>query len=96
MKFAHTVRHLGDVYVQLENWSGAEGCYAEALEIYRSHPAERELDFANALRAFAVLKDRTGRQDESLGLWEEAGRLYRAQGIQAGVEECDRHVPQSG
>jgi tetratricopeptide (TPR) repeat protein len=95
MKFAHTVRHLGDVYVEMRNWAGAESCYIEALEIYRSRPADRVLDFANALRAYAVLKDKTGTKDESSTLWAEAGRLYKAEGIQAGVEECDRHRSES-
>ena len=96
MKFAHTVRHLGDVYVELQNWSGAEACYTEALEIYRKQPATRVLDFANALRAYAVLKENTGKQQESRGLWTEAGILYTAEGIQAGIEECNRHTSQSG
>jgi tetratricopeptide (TPR) repeat protein len=92
MKFAHTVRHLGDVYVDVQNWDGAESCYVEALDIYRHQPAVRVLDFANAIRSYAVLKDKTGRQEESRSFWAEAGRLYLELGIQAGVEECDRHI----
>ena len=56
MKFAHTVRHLGDVYVELQNWPSAEPCFAEALTIYRSQPSSHVLDFANAIRGYAVLK----------------------------------------
>jgi tetratricopeptide (TPR) repeat protein len=92
IKFAHTVRHLGDVYVDVQNWEGAERCYVEALGIYRSQPAARVLDFANALRAYAVLKDKTGRENDSRSLWAEAGRLYKDVGIQAGIEECNRHT----
>lgn len=95
MRFAHTVRHLGDVYVEMKNWSGAESCYIEALEIYRGQPAARILDFANALRSYAVLKDKTGRAMESRQLWAEAGVLYKAEAIQAGVEECQRHTSPS-
>jgi tetratricopeptide (TPR) repeat protein len=95
MKFAHTVRHLGDVYVEMQNWPDAESCYIAALEIYRRQPAARVLDFANALRAYAVLKDKSGKRAESLALWAEAGSLYKAEGIQAGAEECDRHTSQS-
>jgi tetratricopeptide (TPR) repeat protein len=95
MTFAHTIRHLGDVYVDTRNWSGADVCYREALEIYRSQPSARVLDFANAIRAYAVLKDKTGKQDESRGLWAEAGLLYQAEGIQAGIEECARHTGQA-
>jgi len=92
MKFAHTVRHLGDVHVELRNWPSAEPCFVEALNIYRSQPSSHVLDFANAIRAYAVLKDRSGRPDESRELWAEAGRMYRALGILAGVEECNLHA----
>lgn len=92
MRFAHTVRHLGDVYVDLQNWVGAEESYIEALNIYRGQPATRVLDFANAIRSYAVLKDKTGRQEESRGLWAEAGRLYQELGVEAGIEECNRHT----
>jgi tetratricopeptide (TPR) repeat protein len=92
MKFAHTVRHLGDVYVELQNWPSAEPCFVEALNIYRSQPSSHVLDFANAIRAYAVLKDKSGKPDESRKLWAEAGRMYRELGISAGVEECNLHA----
>jgi len=94
LKFAHTIRHLGDVYVQLRDWSRAEPCFREALDIYRNQPESRRLDFANAIRGYAVLKDMSGKQDESRELWAEAGLLYEAEGIQAGVEECRRRTAQ--
>jgi tetratricopeptide (TPR) repeat protein len=95
MKFAHTVRHLGDVYVEMKNWASAESCYKEALDIYRGQPDGRILDFANALRSYAVLKEKTGRAMEARQLWAEAGALYEAEAVQAGVEECRRHTSQS-
>ncbi len=94
LKFAHTVRHLGDVYVELRDWPRANPCFVEALNIYRSQPSARVLDFANALRGFAVLKDKSGKKNESSELWAEAGRLYEAEGIEAGVEECRRRARQ--
>jgi tetratricopeptide (TPR) repeat protein len=95
LKFAHTVRHLGDVYVELRDWFRAERCFIEALKIYRSQPSSRVLDFANAIRSYAVLKDKSGKQNESGKLWAEAGRLYEAEGIQPGIEECHRRTSQS-
>jgi len=92
MRFAHTVRHLGDVYAELHNWSNAESCFVEALNIYRGQPSSRLLDFANAIRGYAVLKDKSGRADESRELWAEAGRMYQALGILDGVKECNLHV----
>ena len=92
LKFAHTVRHLGDVYAEQREWLRAEPCYIEALEVYRSHPSPSKLDVANAIRPYAILLSATGRHAESRGLFAEAARLYEAVGIAAGVEECMRRA----
>lgn len=92
LRFAHTVRHLGDVYVERQNWSSAESCFVEALNIYRGQPPARMLDVANAIRGYAVLKDKSGTADEARELWAEAGRMYQALGIVDGVKECNLHV----
>jgi tetratricopeptide (TPR) repeat protein len=92
MRFAHTVRHLGDVYVELQNWPSAESCFVEALSIYRGKSSSHLQDFANAIRSYAVLKDKSGRADESRELWAEAGRMYQALGILDGVKECKLHL----
>lgn len=92
LSFAHTVRHLGDVYAEQGDWLRAESCYVEALKIYRSHPSPSKLDVANAIRSHAVLMTATGRRGESRGLWSDAGELYEALGITAGVAECTRHT----
>ena len=92
LRFAHTVRHLGDVYVERQNWSSAELCLVEALNIYRGQPSSGVLDFANAIRSYAVLKDKSESADESRELWAEAGRMYQALGIPDGVKECKLHL----
>jgi tetratricopeptide (TPR) repeat protein len=84
LKFAHTVRHLGDVYTEQAEFLRAEPCYIEALGIYRNHPSPPKLDLANAIRAYAVLMTGMGRQDESRPLWTEAEGLYKNLGIAEG------------
>jgi tetratricopeptide (TPR) repeat protein len=96
LKFAHTVRRLGDVYTEQQDWSGAEPCFIEALDIYRSHPSPPAIDLANAIRAYAVLKSARGTHEEARELWAEAGQLYEAAGISAGVEECRRRIRYPG
>jgi tetratricopeptide (TPR) repeat protein len=96
LKFAHTVRHLGDVYTAQQDWSHAEPCFVEALDVYRSHPSPPTLDIANAIRAYAVLKSARGTNEEARALWAEAGQLYEAAGISAGVDECKRRVSSPG
>jgi tetratricopeptide (TPR) repeat protein len=92
LKFAHTVRHLGDIYTERQDWSQAEPCFIEALRIYRNHPSPPTLDLANAIRAYAVLKSSQGTHEKARELWAEAGQLYEAAGIPAGVEECKRRL----
>lgn len=94
LKYAHTIRHLGDVHAERQQWPDAERCFAEALNVYRSHPSPDALDLANAIRACAALKTATGRREEARALWAEAGELYESLGIAAGVEECRRQADQ--
>ena len=86
LRFAHTLRHLGDVCHEQGDNAAAAPCYDEALAVYRANAASaRPLDIANAIRSSAVLK-----QDPAL--WAEALELYRAEGVEAGVAECTRRL----
>ena len=88
LRLAHAVRHLGDAYHYAGRGSLAETCYVEALSIYHSHEDRRPLDFANAIRSFAVLKDELGAVEEAEHLWLEAHDIYRCLDVPAGVAEC--------
>jgi len=84
---AHTVRHIGDVHWDMGDADLAEPCFEEALTLYRDNdPAPGDL--ANALRPMAILKQAAGDKAGAYELWVEAGDLYRAAGIEAGVAEC--------
>jgi tetratricopeptide (TPR) repeat protein len=79
---AHTIRHLGDVYLEQGRPDLAEPCYHEALGLYRSHDDDSSLDLANAVRSLAVL-----RWEQTKLLWEEVRALYTSLSIAAGIEE---------
>ena len=87
LKLAHRIRHLGDAYYYAGRWASADGCYVEALSIYRRHERTPVLDLANAIRSFAVLKDEVGATERSQVLWQEAHDLYVTLKISAGVAE---------
>jgi hypothetical protein len=70
----------------------AAPCYAEALEIYRANQATPPLDLANTLRGYALLRGEMGCREEAKLLWIEAGQLYTAAEVQAGVDESERQV----
>ena len=69
---AHTIRHLGDVYLEDGSPELAEPCYHEALELYRCHEGSSSLDLANAVRSLAVL-----RWEQARALWDEARSFTR-------------------
>ena len=84
---AHTIRHLGDVYLEDGSPELAEPCYHEALELYRSHERGSSLDLANAVRSLAVL-----RWEQTRVLWDEARELYTTLKIEAGIKESTARV----
>src|SRR5438105_4727806 len=71
LRLAHTIRHLGLVHEDAGRLEEAEKCYDEALALYRKHETGDTLDYANAVRYPAVIKNRRGKREESTRLWEE-------------------------
>jgi tetratricopeptide (TPR) repeat protein len=92
LKLAHTVRHIGDILQDEGRLIQAEPHYREAMEIYRAHPETPPLDLANAIRGYALLQGATGKRQEAIALWQEAGKLYASVGVEAGVAESARRI----
>ena len=92
LALAHTIRHVADIQRNRRQLDLAARCYIEALGIYRENKATPPLDLANALRGYALLNGETGNSEEALLLWREAGHLYAAVGVQAGVDESERQI----
>ena len=93
---AHAVRHLGDLHRKAARLAQAEACYAEALALYGAQHDPPALDYANALRPMAILKESTGRAGEARILWRRARDLYSAIPVEAGVAECAQHLARLG
>jgi tetratricopeptide (TPR) repeat protein len=92
---AHTIRHLGDLHREADRLDEADRCYAEALTLYRRVASPPALDFANALRAAALLKERQD-SPQAQQLWSEARVYYEAARIQAGIDDCTTHLGARG
>lgn len=92
LRVAHAVRHLGQVHHRQGRWDQAEACYREALDLYEKADGGSSLDHANALRPMAMLLEDRGDVEKAVGVWREAGRLYRSAGVTAGVEECEARM----
>ena len=83
-------RHIGINHEYAGRLEEAEKFYDEALRLYREHSVD-DLNYANAVRYPAVIKNRLGKRDESRELWEEACRRYEnvhPNGLGEGVAEA--------
>ena len=93
---AHAVRHLGDLHRKAGRLAAAEACYAEALALYGRQQEPPALDYANALRPMAILKESLGRAGEARILWRRARDLYGTVPVEAGVAECTERLSRLG
>lgn len=96
LTYAHTIRHVADIWQQELNLSQAKELYEEALELYRSNLSTKLLDLANTVRPYALLNEAQGNLEIARALWEEARHLYSSLRLEAGVSECDIHIFQLG
>lgn len=96
MLLAHAVRHLGDVHREAGRLAAAEPCYSEALALYDGQNEPPALDYANALRPMALLKETLGQVGDARALWQRARALYGAIPIEEGVAECTEHLARLG
>ena len=66
------------------------------MDIYRREAKANPLDVANALRPFAILREKMGDFDGARAFWREARELYESLGIAAGVAEASQALAQLG
>ena len=92
LAYAHTIRHIADMYLDESKFELARPLYEEALEIYRSNHDSRILDLANAIRPYAILNGAVGKKDLARNLWQEAKVLYASVRVYEGAAECDTHL----
>jgi hypothetical protein len=86
---AYAARHACDLQRELGRLSEAEALGAEGVAAYRAMKGAA-LDLANMLRVYGLLKEDMGERGEARALWAEAGELYAAARVQAGVDEARR------
>ena len=92
LSYAHSIRHVADIFQQECNPGLARPLYEEALEIYRSNLQTKLLDLANTIRPYALLIEEQGDSTLAMNLWEEARNLYASLRINEGVSECNNHI----
>ncbi len=91
LEAAWVKRHIGINHEYAGRLEDAEKYYDEALALYREHSTEDDLNYANAVRYPAVIKERLGKKGESAQLWEESHDRYakvHPDGLGEGVAEA--------
>ena len=96
LAYAHTIRHVADMYLDESRYAEALPLYEEALELYRSNLNTKLLDLANTVRPYALLHEKLGNRETAVPLWQEARNLYASLRIEPGVQECGRHIASLG
>ena len=87
---AWVLRHIGLIHEYGNRLQLAEEFYDRALALYRKHSTD-DLNYANAVRYPAVIKERLGKDPESAVLWEEAYARYSnidEKGLIEGIAEA--------
>jgi tetratricopeptide (TPR) repeat protein len=92
LAYAHTIRHIGDIYRQESNLIEAKRLYEESLELYRGNLGTKILDLANTVRPYALLNEEQGNLELARQLWDEARQLYASLRVDVGICECDAHI----
>lgn len=92
LAYAHTVRHIADMFLHESKYAEAKPLYEEALEIYRGSLDTKLLDLANTVRPYALLHEGLKDAEAASRLWLEARNLYASLRIEPGVTECEKHL----
>jgi tetratricopeptide (TPR) repeat protein len=92
VRLAYALRHEADLMRKTDKSAEAKALFREAEVIYRQAGEADTLDLANTLRGLALTQEATGDFSAAKPLWQEARTLYAGLDIQAGVEECDKHL----
>jgi hypothetical protein len=91
MHGAHAKRHAAEVLLQTGDAAGACAGILAVLGFYRGREVGR-LEMANTLPVAGLAEEGRGGLDAARAFWGEARELYLAEGIDAGVAECQRRL----
>lgn len=87
----HTLRHIGMLFHELQEFECAEKCLVQVVEAYEQE-APSDLEKANTHRLYALALEDLNRDSEAKTHWLKAKELYERLWILEGVEECEEHL----
>lgn len=91
---AHAIRHQGDTFVKEKNFGMAKEHYENAIELYKKSADTTTLDYANAIRAYAIACEKSYDYKTALKQWRKAKTLYASHGLKEGEYEAMAAITQ--
>ena len=87
-QIAHITRHIADVECEIGDLKSSMSHYEKALKYYRNNVSSYSINYANAIRGLAVLKEKMVDYSDAKKLWKEAKSIYDKLKIETGIKEC--------
>jgi hypothetical protein len=91
MRGAHAARHQAEALFKAGDAAGASDCILEIVRFYRGQSVGR-LELSNALRVAALTEEALSHTKAAREYWAEARTGFLAEGVDAGVAECDARL----
>jgi tetratricopeptide (TPR) repeat protein len=93
--WAHTLRHLAELQLKAGDAMAALESIATVYAFYAQNGAA-PLELANSFRVRALTHEAVGEPSKAERDWLDASELYKAEGVQAGVDEALAHLTALG
>ena len=75
-QIAHITRHIADVECEIGDLKSSLSNYQKALNYYKKNVSKYSLNYANAIRGFAYLKEKMVDYSDAKKLYKEAMSIY--------------------
>ena len=87
-QIADISRHIADVECAIGDLKSSMCHYEKALNYYRKNIGKYSLNYADAIRGLAVLKEKSVDYSDAKKLWKEAMVIYEKLKVDTGIKEC--------
>lgn len=89
---AEAILRLGEIHRDNDCQEVADMCHQEAVALYAAIPDAPPLEFAAALRSFALCKQKAGDFAAAVLLWQALGEIHASLAQDVEVCECEQRV----
>ena len=91
-KIAHSVRHLADLQLQVDQPNKAKENYEKCIDLYNELDSVYLGDLANALSGYALLLEKQNQISKPIELWQRIATLYKMSNYSIGEEHAIKKI----